>query len=150
VAGGELRFVLRTLLELKKAGEETGVLTEVVNLVVPSLNDSPKQIQAMCEWILEHLGPDVPVFFSRFTPQYQLKNLPQTPVETVTEARKMAMEMGLHYVYVGNVADHPGENTYCPKCRRALIERYGYYVKANRLAVDMCPFCGTRIPGIWY
>ena len=145
--GGKLEFVLRTLSELK----EHHALFEVVNLVVPGLNDSPESLHALIGWVRGHLGRDTPLFFSRFSPNYRLQNLPQTPVETLTMARDMAMKEGLRYVYVGNVPGHPGENTYCPKCGRVLIRRQGYAILENLLTSNggRCPYDGTRIPGIW-
>ena len=146
VVGGELKFVLRTLVELKRLK----VMTEIVNLVVPTLNDDLGDIRKMCEWIRSNLGPDVPLFFSRFGPQYRMQNLPPTPVEVITRARQIAMELGLHYVYVGNVSGHEGENTYCPRCGRILIRRYGFAVLENHISASgRCPWDGTRIPGIW-
>lgn len=146
VVKGELRFVLNTLERLIKYG----VLTEVVNLIVPTLNDNLTEIRKMCKWIKQNLGADVPLFFSRFTPQYRLQNLPPTPAETLHSAREIGMEEGLHYVYTGNVPGDPGENTYCPACHKPLIERYGYAVTANRLKPGgFCPYDGTKIPGVW-
>lgn len=146
MVGGELRFVLRTLVELRRLN----VLTEVVNLVVPTLNDDLGQIKEMCSWLASNMGLDTPVFFSRFHPQYKVQNIPPTPVETLTAARDLAMKAGLRYVYVGNVPGHPGENTYCPKCKQVMVRRQGYAVLENRLAgTGRCPNDGTRIPGIW-
>ena len=146
-SGGKLRYVQETLLELKK----NNTMTEVVNLVVPSLNDGEESFRAMSKWIKENMGAGTPVFFSRFSPGYRLQNLPQTPVETLTKARDIAMKEGLHYVYVGNVAGHEGETTYCPKCKRPLVQRYGYAILKNLLTPGKgkCPFDGTKIPGIW-
>jgi len=143
--GGDLRYVLDTLRELKKLG----VMTEVVNLVVPGLNDDMAQIKRMCGWIYENMGPDTPVFFSRFTPQYRLSNLPATPIETLEKAREIALGSGLRYVYIGNVPGHPGENTYCPDCGRILIHRYGYAILENNIRAGKCVFCAKIIPGIW-
>ncbi len=146
VVKGELRFVLRTLTELRRGG----VLCEVVNLVVPSLNDDPSEIRRMCRWIVRELGKDTPLFFSRFTPQYRLQNLPPTPIEALERAHAIAREEGLRYVYLGNVHGHPAEHTYCPTCGRALIRRHGYSVIGNDLRPDgTCPHDGTVIPGIW-
>lgn len=146
VVKGELKFVLRTLTELKRYP----VLVEVVNLMVPTLNDDPDEIRRMCRWIRQELGADTPLFFSRFMPQYQLQNLPPTPVETLERARAIALEEGLHYVYLGNVPGHPAENTYCPVCGRALIRRHGYAVEGYDLAPGgVCPYDGTKIPGVW-
>ncbi len=145
VVGGELKYVLATLKELRKLG----VFTEVVNLVVPGLNDDMKEISAMCKWIYDNLGPDTPLFFSRFIPQYKLSNLPATPIESLEKARKIAMDAGLRYVYIGNVPGHPGENTYCPSCGKVLIRRYGYEILENNIKKGRCAFCGKEIPGIW-
>ncbi len=142
---GELRYVLNTLKELKNLG----VMTEIVNLVVPGLNDDPREITEMSEWIYANLGPDTPLFFSRFVPQYRLANLPSTPVETLTEARQIAMKAGLKYVYIGNVPGDPGDNTYCPSCRKILIRRYGYEILENNIKNGKCFFCGEKIPGVW-
>ena len=145
VVGGELKYVLATLKEL----HELKVLTEVVNLVVPSLNDDFGQIAAMCRWVYDNLGPDTPLFFSRFNPQYRLGNLPATPIETLEKARIIALAAGLRYVYIGNVPGHPGESTYCPSCGRMLIHRYGYAILENNIKKGRCVFCGREIPGIW-
>ncbi|OGW82228.1 MAG: AmmeMemoRadiSam system radical SAM enzyme [Omnitrophica bacterium RIFCSPLOWO2_12_FULL_44_17] len=145
VVGGDLKFVLETLKELK----HLGVFTEIVNLVVPGLNDDMDEITEMCKWIHENLGPDTPLFFSRFTPQYRLGNLPPTPVETLEKAREIALKSGLRYVYIGNVTGHSAENTYCPNCGQVLIRRYGYAVLENHIRKGRCIFCGKEIPGIW-
>ena len=145
--GARLEPVKRTLLELKKKG----MLFEVVNLVVPGLNDSPRDIDELSSWVKDNLGADTPLFFSRFMPNYLLSELPPTPVETLTRARAAAMNRGLEFVYVGNVPGHEGENTYCPKCGRVLVRRYGYAVLEDRLTPTggRCPWDGTKIPGIW-
>lgn len=145
VVGGQLEYVLETLKELKKQN----VLTEIVNLVVPGLNDDMGEITQMCEWIYNNLGPDTPLFFSRFTPQYKLNNLPATPAETLGKAREIALQAKLKYVYIGNVAGHMGENTYCPSCDRVLVRRYGYAILANNIRKGCCGFCGEEIPGLW-
>lgn len=145
VVGGDLEYVLVTLKELHKLN----VLTEVVNLVVPTLNDDMGEITRMAEWIYNNLGPDTPLFFSRFGPQYKLANLPATPVETLEEARAIALKAGLRYVYIGNVPGHSGENTYCPRCGKVLIRRYGYAILENNIKNGKCVFCGEEIPGIW-
>lgn len=145
--GGSLGPVKRTLLTLK----EKGALFEIVNLVVPALNDGRESMAEMLAWIKKDLGTDVPLFFSRFTPNYRLASIGATPVETLVWARDEAMKQGLKYVYLGNVPGHEGENTYCPVCGRILIKRHGYAVLDNRLtpAGGRCPHDGTKIPGIW-
>lgn len=144
ICGGSLKPVLNSLVVLK----EEGVWLEITNLVIPTLNDDMKNIKEMCRWILKNLEPDVPVHFSRFYPSYKLTNLPPTPLETLTEARKAAMDAGLKFVYIGNIR-HEGESTFCPKCRKMLIERVGYFVKLNNISNGKCRFCGTSIAGVW-
>ncbi len=146
-AGGDLEAVKRTLLELKKKKK----LTEVVNLVIPGLNDSQRDLAALSGWVKDNLGADTPLFFSRFMPEYLLTDAPPTPAAVLDKAREIAMARGLHYVYVGNVPGDPGENTFCPKCGRVLVRRYGYAVLEDRLTPTggLCPWDGTRIPGIW-
>ena len=145
--GGRLEPVKRTLLELKKKG----VLTEVVNLVVPGLNDSEEDLAALSSWIKENLGENTPLFFSRFTPNYLASELPPTPLATLEKARAVALKSGLRFVYAGNVPGSAGENTYCPKCGKVLIRRYGFAVLEDHLTATKgrCPWDGTRIPGIW-
>ena len=142
---GSLQPVLDTLVRLKKKG----VHTELVTLLVPGKNDDMEQIKAMCRWIKNELSPDVPLHFSRFYPMYKLKSLPPTPVETLEKARAAALEEGLRYVYIGNVAGHAGEHTYCPKCGVMLIQRLGYQVQIQQFRDGRCTQCGQPIPGIW-
>ena len=145
--GASLWPVKNTLLTLKK----NGALFEIVNLVVPGLNDGRESMTDMIAWIKKDLGTDVPLFFSRFAPNYQLAGIGVTPAETLTWARNAAIKQGLKYVYVGNIPGHEGENTYCPVCGRILVKRYGYAVLDNQLTPTggRCPHDGTKIPGIW-
>jgi len=146
VCRGMLKPVLRTLEVLK----EVGIWFEIVVLIIPTLNDSSEEIRRMSKWICSNLGPDVPVHFSRFHPMYRLTNLPVTPVRTLDRARRIALDAGLHFVYVGNVPFHPGGNTYCPSCGRVLIRRVGYKVLENSIGADgKCPSCGATIAGVW-
>jgi len=107
-----------------------------------------KKIREMSGWIAKNLGVDVPVHFSRFFPHYKLTNLPPTPVETLESARKAAMDSGLKFVYTGNIR-HEGENTFCPECKKMLVERIGYFVKQNHVVNGKCVFCKAGIAGIW-
>jgi pyruvate formate lyase activating enzyme len=145
VTGGSLQPVLDTLVLLSSLN----VWTEIVYLVIPGLNDDPASLKAMTGWILRELGPDVPLHFSRFYPQYKLKNLPPTPLETLDRAWTLGKEAGLHFVYLGNVPGHPGENTVCPGCGKTVIERRGFQLRKNRTAGGKCGFCGRPIPGVW-
>lgn len=144
ICGGRLKPVLDSLVVLK----EEGVWLEITNLVIPTLNDDPGRIREMCRWIVKELGPDVPLHLSRFFPSYKLKNLPPTPLATLTTARMIAMDAGLKYVYIGNIRS-TAENTSCPKCKKVLIERIGYFVKQNNIAAGKCRFCGMKIAGVW-
>ncbi len=145
LAFGKLQPVLDVLKYLK----QKGAFIEVVNLVIPTMNDNPEEIRKMCVWIKENLGDETPLFFSRFYPMYKLTNLPPTPVETLEKAYKIAKEVGLKYVYIGNVPGHPYESTYCPKCKKVLIKRVGYTIIENNIVKGRCKFCNTKIPGIW-
>ena len=142
---GELKPVLNTLKTLKK----TGIWYEIVVLLIPTLNDSDHEIRGMCEWIKSELGVDVPIHFSRFHPMYKIKNLPSTPVKTLETALSIARDVGLHYVYLGNVPGHEGESTYCPRCGKVVIGRVGYHITTNVLKDGTCPFCKQQIPGVW-
>ena len=142
---GELKPVLNTLTTLKKVG----IWFEIVMLVIPTLNDSEKEFREMCAWIKENLGPDVPIHFTRFHPTYKIKNLPPTPVKTLEMARKVALDTGLHFPYVGNVPGHDGENTYCPHCKNIVIRRAGFSILENHLKGNKCKDCDQPIPGIW-
>lgn len=144
ICSGSLKPVLKALVVLK----EEKVWLEITNLVIPTLNDDMKKIGEMSRWIVKNLGPDVPIHFSRFFPYYKLTNLPPTPVETLEGARKTAMDAGLKFVYIGNIR-HEGENTYCSKCKKVLVERYGYFVKQNHLTNGKCKFCNAAIAGVW-
>jgi len=146
VCAGQLEPVLGTLKVLK----EEGVWLEIVNLVVPTLNDDLDKIKEMCEWIKENLGTDVPLHFSRFWPANKLSRLPGTSVSMIEQAIQMAKDAGLRYVYIGNVPGHEAGDTYCPHCGECLIKRVGYVaVTENNIVDGMCKFCGHEIPGVW-
>ncbi|MBC8436453.1 MAG: AmmeMemoRadiSam system radical SAM enzyme [Candidatus Omnitrophica bacterium] len=140
-----LEPVLRTLKILK----EEGVFLEITNLVLCGYNDGPDTITRMCLWIKENLGADTPLHFSRAFPMYKMVSLTPTPVETLQQARQIALDCGLKYVYIGNLAGNPAESTYCPHCKKILIERRGYFVVHNNIENGKCKFCGEKIAGIW-
>jgi len=146
VVVAELKPVLETLVALRKMGK----WTEIVYLVVPTLNDSDAEFQGLARWMKTNLGVDVPVHFTQFHPEYLLKNLPITPVPTLERAKAIADAEGLHYVYIGNVPGHPAQNTYCPKCRRMVVERLGFTASQMLIRKGACPFCSQAIPGIWH
>jgi pyruvate formate lyase activating enzyme len=143
---GKLQPILNTL----KIYKSLGVWLEVVNLLVPTYTDDPETIRRMCGWLVEHLGPDQPLHFSRFHPQHKLTQLPSTPLAVLVKAREIARGEGLRYVYVGNAPELPdAETTWCPNCRRRVIERAIFSVTTNHLRHGRCEFCQTRIAGVW-
>ncbi|MCX7047652.1 MAG: AmmeMemoRadiSam system radical SAM enzyme [Candidatus Sumerlaeota bacterium] len=144
-SGGALQPVLDTLLIAK----EMGVWFEIINLLIPTISDRPEMIEKMCEWIVKNLGPDVPLHLSRFYPQYQLRELPVTPDETLDMAARIAKNAGIHYIYVGNRPGQAGESTFCPKDGALLIRRTGYIIHENNIKDGHCPQCGAAIAGVW-
>jgi pyruvate formate lyase activating enzyme len=145
VSSAELEPVLTSL----QIVHEEGVHLEIVNLVVPRYNDDPEIIREMCEWIAENLATDVPLHFTRFFPNYKLTALPPTPVETLEMARRIARDVGLEYVYIGNVPGHDANNTYCSRCGKLLVDRVHFTVLENNVVDGRCTGCEERVPGIW-
>ena len=140
-----LQPVLDMLTWLK---EETNVWFEITNLLIPTLNDDPREIRQLSDWVLEHLGPDVPLHFTAFHPDFKLQDKPRTPPETLHAARKIALDAGLHYVYEGNIHSDAA-HTFCPGCGKILIRRSWHDVLENSLRDGACPTCGHEIPGRW-
>jgi len=140
---------LSPILETIKVLKEEGIWLEIPYLVIPTLNDDLDEIRKMSLWVKENLGEETPLHFLRFSPAYKLIHLPPTPVETLEKARKVAQEVGLKYVYIGNVPGHPGQNTYCSHCKKLLIERKGFFITTNNIEEGKCKFCGETIPGEW-
>jgi pyruvate formate lyase activating enzyme len=140
-----LQPVLDTLQWLKN---ETSVWFELTNLLIPTLNDGAEEIGKLSEWVMEHLGPDVPLHFTAFHPDFKLRDKPATPPETLHQARKIALDAGLHYVYEGNIFSEAA-NTGCPSCGQLLIRRSWHNVLENHLKNGACPSCGVVIPGVW-
>lgn len=145
IVSGELKPVLDTLVLLRKLN----IWTEIVYLVLPTLNDSDQELRNLVKWMKTDLGSDIPIHFTRFHPQYKMQNLPPTPVKTLERAREIALSEGIHYVYVGNVPGHSGEHTYCPDCQKILIQRKGFWILENRIKKGKCPDCNKVIPGVW-
>jgi len=141
----ELKPVLRTIKQIAKSR----VHLEIVNLVVPTLNDTDRMIADLCDWVMGELGPDVPLHFTRFRPDYQMPHLPPTPTATLERARSIAMARGIRYVYVGNVPGHPGNNTACPSCKKEVIRRTLFFVEGSNIKDGKCGFCGRRIAGVF-
>jgi len=145
IVKGELKPVLDSLVTMRKMN----VWTEIVYLVVPTLNDGDQELKDLVKWIKGDLGLDVPVHFTRFHPQYILKNLPPTPLDTLERAKAIADAEGLNFAYIGNVPGHEAENTYCPKCKKMLIKRIGFNILENHIKGSKCGFCDYQIPGIF-
>ncbi|MEM3608540.1 MAG: radical SAM protein, partial [Candidatus Bathyarchaeia archaeon] len=139
---------LEPVLEAIKLYRELGIWIEITTLVIPGLNDSEDELRRIASFIKEELDPGVPWHVSRFYPMYMLLDLPQTPLETLSRARRIGLETGLYYVYEGNVPGE-GEDTVCPSCGETLIKRMGYRIFENRLADSACPKCGFKVDGFW-
>jgi pyruvate formate lyase activating enzyme len=146
VVAGQLKPVLDSLVTLQNMGK----WIEIVYLVTPTMNDSDAEIFGLAQWIKANLGVDVPLHFTQFHPQYLLKDLPVTRVETLERAKSIADAEGLHYVYIGNVPGHAAQNTYCPRCSRLLVERAGFISGQMHIHDGGCAFCGNPIPGVWH
>jgi len=138
--------VLDTLKYLK---HETDVWFEITNLMIPGENDSPDETKAMCDWIVEHLGPDVPIHFTAFHPDFKMLDKQRTPHETLVVARQIAIDAGIRYAYTGNVNDVDNQSTYCHGCGKRVIERDWYELGEYRLKGNRCAHCGTAIPGVF-
>ncbi len=143
ICDGKLEPVLDAIKQIKKLG----VWIEITNLVIPTLNDDVEKIKEMCIWIKENLGKDTPLHFSRFFPDYLLRNLSPTPTETLNNAYETAKEAGLNHVYTGNVASGK-ENTFCPRCGKLLIKRFGFQILENNIKKGKCS-CRESIAGVW-
>lgn len=145
ISSAHLQPVLRSIKQVARSGTHL----ELVNLVIPTLNDQPDRIDGLITWVLDELGPDVPVHFTRFHPDFRLQNLPPTPVETLTRVWETARDAGLHYAYVGNVPGHPGNSTYCPGCGKVVIGRRGFFITEMHITDGRCAYCGAPIAGVW-
>ncbi len=145
LTGAHLQPVLDTLVYLH---HETKVWTEITTLLVPGHNDSSQEIEALSKWVAKEMGPDVPLHFSAFHPDFKMIDVPATPHETLTRARQIARSEGLNYVYTGNVHDPEGDTTYCPGCKKPLIVRDWYRILKYEVTYDgHCPHCQTAIAG---
>ncbi|MBI2238432.1 MAG: AmmeMemoRadiSam system radical SAM enzyme [Actinobacteria bacterium] len=147
VCAGHLAPVLETLEYLK---HETDVWFEITNLLIPGVNDSTEEVDALTRWVVERVGPDVPVHFTAFHPDWKMLDRPPTPAATLTRARSIAIANGVRYAYTGNVHDVEGQSTYCHACGECLIERDWYDLGAWKLTDDgRCASCGERCTGVF-
>jgi pyruvate formate lyase activating enzyme len=142
---GKLQPILNTLKIIK----EEGVWLEITNLVVPSWTDDFDMIKRMCDWLVKNGFADYPLHFSRFNPMYKLTQLPATPVNTLLNAREIALKAGCKYVYIGNVPLAGTEDTTCPGCKKIVVERKGFHMISNNIVKGKCKYCGAVIHGVW-
>ncbi len=145
MCGGTLKPVQDCIVTMKKMG----LWVEIIHLIVPTWNDSDSDIRTLTRWVKNNCGVETPVHFSRFWPMHKLQNLPPTPEQTLTRAWEIAKAEGMHFVYVGNMPSHPGNNTYCPSCQDLAIERHGYEIIRNQAPKGICKKCNHQLPGIW-
>ena len=138
--------VLDTLIWLKN---ETDVWVEITTLLIPGENDSEEEIKKECDWILENLGENIPLHFTAFHPDFKMRDKNRTPEDTLIRARKIAINKGINFCYVGNIYNREGQTTYCPNCKAKLIERDWHSVLKNNLLGSICPKCFTEIPGVF-
>jgi pyruvate formate lyase activating enzyme len=146
VTGTHLQPVLDTLVYLAR---HTKVWLEITNLVIPGYNDSDREISQMTHWVVENLGPDVPMHFSAFHPDWKMRDVHSTPAATLSQARRIALKAGVRYAYTGNVHDEEGESTFCHVCAAELIGRDGYELTAWALENGRCASCGEPCPGVF-
>jgi len=141
---------LQPILDTLKVVKDNGVWFEITNLIVPTYTDDLGVIRKMCDWLVDNIGPDYPIHFSRFHPNHLLTDLPWTPIETLVKARDIAGRAGLRYPYIGNVRDvKDAETTLCPKCGKAAVSRTGYRVEQVNIDHGACKSCNTPIAGVW-
>jgi pyruvate formate lyase activating enzyme len=147
IAGGHLQTVLETLVYVKK---ETSVWLELTTLLIPGENDSDAELEEMTQWVVENLGSDVPMHFTAFHPDWKMKNIPHTPLQTLLRARQIALKNGVRYTYIGNAHDKAADSTYCHGCGQLLIGRDWYQLSEWNLdANGSCRFCGERCAGVF-
>ncbi|HJU44150.1 MAG TPA: AmmeMemoRadiSam system radical SAM enzyme, partial [Vicinamibacterales bacterium] len=147
ICGGKLAAVLETLEYLK---HDTNVWFEITTLLIPGKNDSDAELNDLSKWVASHLGPDVPIHFTAFHPDWKMQDVPPTPASTLTRARRIAIDNGIRYAYTGNVHDPAGQSTYCHQCGAALIGRDGYTITNWQLTSEgSCRSCGTRCAGVF-
>lgn len=145
MTGGSLYPVLRTLRTLL----QQKVWLEITHLLIPGYNDAPATIERMCRWLADNGFSDTPLHLSRFFPTYKLTDRPPTPLQTLSMATEIALECGIRYVYPGNISHTEDENTFCPNCKKVLIERNGFQLLRNRITKGHCPYCNEPIAGKW-
>ena len=139
---------LQPVLDSIRLYKRLGIWTEITTLIIPSLNDSEEELRKIAQFIKE-VGEDTPWHITQFHPTYKIIDLPRTPITTLRKAREIGLETGLRYVYEGNVPGETGENTYCYKCKKILIRRFGYQIQENKIKNSTCTYCGAKIDGMY-
>jgi pyruvate formate lyase activating enzyme len=142
---GSLEPVLKNIKIIK----QERVHLELVNLVIPGMNDNSATVEKMCRWISENLGQDVPLHFLAFYPRHKLNNLNSTPLKTLEKLKQKAESVGLHYCFISNIPAHSAKSTYCPRCKNLLIERVNREIAKNKIVHEKCSYCGFKITGYW-
>ncbi len=142
----ELERVKETLVYLKR---RTNVWFEITTLLIPGKNDSEEEVDRLCGWVTESLGPDVPLHFTAFHPDFKMRDIPHTPPETLVRAREQGRRHGIRHVYTGNVHDRSGQSTYCASCGARVVERDWYSIGAYELDGNRCRSCSAIVPGVY-
>lgn len=147
VTGSHIEPILETILYIH---QQTDVWMELTTLLIPELNDSSEEIEAMTQWVADHVGPDVPMHFTAFHPDWKMRDRPATPPHTLTRARKIALKNGVRYAYTGNVHDTEGGSTFCANCSQKIIDRDWYVIREYNLTDSgKCGFCGALCAGLF-
>ena len=138
---------LGPVLEASAFAKKLGIHIEITTLIIPGINDSLEELRELSRWVYKNMGPETPLHFTRFHPQYQMQDLSPTPVQTMQEAYQIANEEGLNYVYLGNVPGSDRNNTFCPNCGKMLISRGLFSIEKYEITPEKtCPICGENIP----
>ena len=136
--------ISQTLVDVR---DKTDVHVEITDLIVPEVGDDLGAAKKLCSWLYDNFGPDIPIHFLRFHPDYKMMNLPPTPIETLEKHHAVAKEVGMNYVYLGNVPGHSLEHTYCAECGKVVVERLGFDITGWHLDhQNRCKYCGNEIP----
>jgi pyruvate formate lyase activating enzyme len=140
---------LQPVLETAKITKNAGVWVEITYIIVPTVSDDPIEIRNALKWIIDNLGPETPIYFTRFIPNYKFTDKPQTPYEVLKSAHDEAVAMGFKYVYIVIVPGNPYEDTYCPQCKRKIVDREGFFIKEYHIKDGKCEYCGAKIDGVY-
>ncbi|MBN2891779.1 MAG: AmmeMemoRadiSam system radical SAM enzyme [Bacteroidales bacterium] len=143
------KATLKPVLETLKTLKENNIWLEITYLLIPGLNNSDKMLNEMCGWLSKNGFNETPIHLSKYFPTYKMLNYRETNIKDLTKAKEIALQHGIKFIYIGNIAGNNSENTYCPNCNQTLIKRIGYNVLSNNIIEGKCKFCSTNISGIW-